>query len=287
MTDWLQNENSRARARYWVFTLNNYTQEDIFYLANLPYDDSNPIGYIAFAQEVAPQTGTHHLQGHLELTTQLRFSQLKQLVSPRAYLACRRGSFSDSETYISKEGEVFRSGSRLSKGSGSRSDLEECRALLDSGGIQLVAQECFASFVRYHKGFEKYLSLQQISRTWPTEVIVYWGKTGTGKTRKVYDENENIYAHTESQWFDGYTGQSVVLFDDFHGGVFKLPYLLKLLDRYPMLVPVKGGFVSWTPKKLYITSNIDPRSWYMNANTEHVAALFRRISKIVHFDTFP
>lgn len=279
--------DTRGRARYWVFTLNNYTPEDEFYLINLPYDPSNQIAYIAFAREVAPTTGTPHLQGHLELREQLRFSQLKKLVPPQVYLAVRKGSFEDCETYISKEGEVQRSGERVSKGSGHRSDLDNCKALLDSGGLALVAQEDFSSFVRYHRGFEKYLGLQQPKRSWETAVYIYWGKTGTGKTRKVHDECADLYVHTEEKWFDGYTGQESVLFDDFHGGVFKLPYLLKLLDRYPMQVPIKGGFVSWIPKKIFITSNIDPKTWFPNANEEHINALFRRVTNIIHFDSFP
>lgn len=86
-------------------------------------------------------------------------------------------------------------------------------------------------------------------------------------------------------WFDGYEGQENVLFDDFHGGVFKLPYLLKLLDRYPMRVPVKGGFVQWKPRRIFITSNIDPDLWFSNANREHVAALNRRFTETFYFST--
>lgn len=280
-------DNSTARARYWVFTLNNYTPEDEFYLLNLPYDPSNQIAYIAMGRETAPTTGTRHLQGHLECLSALRFSQLKKLVPAPTWLAVRKGSFEECETYVSKEGDCHRSGTRVSKGSGHRSDLEVCKNLLDQGGLKLVAEEQFESFVRYHRGFEKYLCLQQPKRTWVTDTYIYWGKTGTGKTRKVHEECSDLYVHTEEKWFDGYTGQSGVLFDDFHGGVFKLPYLLKLLDRYPMQVPIKGGFVSWLPKKVYITSNIDPRQWFPNAHEEHIAALFRRVTNIIHFDTFP
>jgi hypothetical protein len=118
-------------------------------------------------------------------------------------------------------------------------------------------------------------------------VIVYWGRTGSGKTRAVMDNipNENsIYIHPGGQWFDGYDRHEIVLFDDFGGSEFKLTYLLKLLDRYPMRVPVKGGFVSWVPREIYITSNLDPKNWYSNAHHEHVDALFRRFSFIYHFD---
>ena len=41
------------------------------------------------------------------------------------------------------------------------------------------------------------------------------------------------------QWFDGYMGQKVVCFDDFRKDFCTFHELLRLLDRYPMDVPVK------------------------------------------------
>jgi hypothetical protein len=50
-----------------------------------------------------------------------------------------------------------------------------------------------------------------------------------------------------------------------------------------MRVPIKGGFVNWVPKKIWITSNYHPREWYPNAKDEHVKALKRRFSKVVRY----
>lgn len=128
--------------------------------------------------------------------------------------------------------------------------------------------------------------VNSIQRNWLCSVIVYWGPTGAGKTRAVYDNlpsPESIYVHPGGPWFDGYDSQPIVLFDDFGGSEFKLTYLLKLLDRYPMRVPVKGGFVSWCPQEIYITSNHAPVSWFPNAKEEHVRALMRRITNNVLF----
>lgn len=116
---------------------------------------------------------------------------------------------------------------------------------------------------------------------------MYWGRTGSGKTRAVYDNVSNthdIYFHPSGQWFDGYDGQPIALFDDYGGSEFKLTYLLKLLDRYPMRVPIKGGYVSWAPHEIYITSNRAPSEWYPNAYTEHYDALKRRFTNVVYFE---
>ena len=50
-----------------------------------------------------------------------------------------------------------------------------------------------------------------------------------------------------------------------------------------MRVPVKGGFVQWVPKRIWITSNYSPKEWYPNAKDEHVKALFRRLTRVVRF----
>lgn len=81
------------------------------------------------------------------------------------------------------------------------------------------------------------------------------------------------------KWFDGYVGQPIVIIDDYRGE-YPLQLLLKLLDRYQMSVPVKGGFTEWLPKKVYITSNIHPNEWYPNADRFSIAAMFRRLHLI-------
>lgn len=167
---------------------------------------------------------------------------------------------------------------------GARTDLDELHNSLQAGkSLQDISNEHFVPFLKYQRGICAHKFLNESHRSWVTEVHVYWGATGTGKTRKVYDENTDVWVHAEGSWFDGYEGNENVLFDDFHGGVFKLPYLLKLLDRYPMRVPIKGGFVQWKPKKVFITSNIDPAMWFMSANKEHVLALNRRFTEVLEF----
>jgi len=76
-------------------------------------------------------------------------------------------------------------------------------------------------------------------------------------------------------WFDGYVGQDDVIFEEFRGDI-KFGQLLMLLDRYKMQVPVKGGFVNWCPKRIFITSPKPPQEWYMNI--EDKRQLYRRIT---------
>lgn len=170
---------------------------------------------------------------------------------------------------------------------GNRTDLEELKvSILGKRPMEEIAVEHFSSFIKYQRGIQAARYVLAERRNWMCSVIVYWGRTGAGKTRAVYSNLPNakdLYVHPGGPWFDGYDMQPIVLFDDFAGSEFKLQYLLKLLDRYPMQVPIKGGFVSFIPKEIYITSNLDPEDWYRNAHQEHRLALFRRFTNVVQF----
>lgn len=65
-------------------------------------------------------------------------------------------------------------------------------------------------------------------------------------------------------WYDA------VVFDDFRADVCELHYLLQLLDGYPLDVPIKGGFVAWRPKRIYITAPFRPEDTYKNVPQENM-----------------
>ena len=71
-------------------------------------------------------------------------------------------------------------------------------------------------------------------------------------------------------WFDGYDGHDTAIFDDFRASVNRFAYILRVLDRYPMDVPVKGGFVNWNPKYIVFTCPRPPSEESVNRETgEH------------------
>jgi hypothetical protein len=196
-----------------------------------------------------------------------------------------RGSPSQAASYCRKEGDVFEYGTLPERRSGSRSDLSALYSAIRAGKSKReIIEEHFAAYSRATRAANEAFVLFAPGRDWTPETYVYWGSTGTGKTRRAYDEaGMDPYIHPGGMWFDGYSGHSAVIFDDFGGSEFKLTYLLKLLDRYPMRVPIKGGFVNWVPRKIFITSNYSVQDWYPHAKEEHKKALLRRITKRIHF----
>jgi len=274
-----------SRARHWVFTLNNYTQSQIDSLLNVFAQDDSPISYLCYGKEVG-DSGTPHLQGYISFRVKRGFAFAKRLFNSGAHLEVSRGTPSEAIAYCEKDGDFVEYGERPS-GKGSRSDLDAVQLAIQNGAtLTDIAEQFFGTFCRYERGINHYLAMRQLPRSEPPHVRVLWGVSGSGKTREAYSglEVSAVYSHPGGQWFDGFHGQRRAIFDDFGGSEFKLTYLLKILDRYPMLVQVKGGHVNWNPSEIVMTSNYHPKEWYPNAKDEHVKALLRRINEVVHYD---
>jgi hypothetical protein len=80
-------------------------------------------------------------------------------------------------------------------------------------------------------------------------------------------------------WFERYTDQKTILFDDFRGEI-PIQQLLRLLDIYPTQVPIKGRSEWLRVDHIYITSNFHPRELY--PGDKQLPALMRRITDLVH-----
>lgn len=108
---------------------------------------------------------------------------------------------------------------------------------------------------------------------------VFWGKTGTGKSRDAWAA-AGIQAYPKdprSKFWCGYRDQQHVVLDEFRGGI-DIGHILRWLDRYPVIVEVKGGAVCLVATTIWITSNIHPRLWYPDLDLETTAALLRRLN---------
>lgn len=153
--------------------------------------------------------------------------------------------------------------------------LEQVREKIEAGATHLqIAREHFPLWVRYQKAFSTYAAVIRPQRDHVTEVIIIYGPTGTGKTRYAKDNFPDAYWKQRSVWWCGYDGQDTVVLDEFYGW---LPYstLLRICDRYPLLMETKGGQVNFTAKTIVFTTNSLPHLWYRT----NFQALARRVSK--------
>ncbi len=271
------------QGRAWCLTLNNYTEQQRNKLIGLV--EEQQLQYLILGKEIG-ESGTPHLQGYLELPRKKTLAGVKALLGiNQIHLEKRAGTQTQAIDYCKKDGDYYENGERMQQGS--RSDLTSLKTRLDNGeSIQDLARddETFSLIIRYRKGLEWYASLRSTPRRFKSTVWVFRGPTGCGKTSRVWrecdEERMPLWVWPGGEWFDGYSGHEAVLFDDFCGELgFRL--LLRLLDRYPMQVPVKGSYVEWCPKKIYITSNKSPHEWY--PDELDVAPLIRRIEHDIEY----
>lgn len=212
-------------------------------------------------------------------------------------------------------------------GQGRRVDLAALKQSIDEGNDDLALwEEHFSAMCRYHQSVNVYRNArathQSGSRTVTTHV--YWGPPGTGKSFRAlaeasapsdpatatpgdiesgdgvgervgavprFDLETPFYVPHSSHgavWFDGYDPavHKSIIIDDFYGW---LPwhFLLRLLDHYPLLLPVKGGHVPAAFTRVFITSNVRPSQWYTLEKLpgQSCDPLLRRINTCTHLNT--
>ncbi len=122
----------------------------------------------------------------------------------------------------------------------------------------------------------------QRPRPMERKVKVFWGKTGTGKSRLAWEEaGDNAYAKCpRSKFWEGYQDQEEIIIDEFRGGI-DVAHLLRWFDRYPVVVEIKGSSRPFNGKRIWITSNVAPIDWYRRDGNEldqdTLDALLRRL----------
>lgn len=288
---------SETIAVNWVFTLNNPTPAEI---ESLKTSELSRVRYLTFGEEVG-ESGTFHLQGYLELFSRCRMSALKSHLSiPRVHLEVRRGTQQQAIQYCHKDGKVFERGVKHARAvpakMPSKNKLLPYFADVKTSLVTFSSHpECSMGMLKHAKDW---ISLNESprSRALPLEVIWLWGSTGVGKTRLAFDWAESLghvpYVRSGSaKWFDGYEAHSFVVFDDFRDSHFEFSYLLRLLDRYPLRVEVKGGYRQWKPSIVVITAPYPPKETYKSMQSNDTGydkhgQLLRRINSIFEITSY-
>lgn len=181
----------------------------------------------------------------------------------RLHLEQMKGTAQEASAYCKKDGQYFEYGVLVGKGR--RRDLEKIKEEIDAGAnLEDLWDSNFSTMLQYRKGFEAYIDLKRSKlHREPPRVIIYFGATGTGKTRRAWEVDPgSTWVYPGKGWFDGYQGQKVAIFDEFDGSDINFAWWKQLVDRYPVRVPVKGGFTPWYPNTIIFTSNLNPDLWW-------------------------
>ncbi len=281
-----------SRHRNYVFTFNNPPEH--WQAQSVFENSSGNISYIAGQFEIG-DSGTRHFQGLCTFSNPQGLPGCRRLLDcPTGHFEPRKGTHTQALDYCTKEEsrvpgtEPQVHGTPPAETQGGRSDLLAVRAILSDGGsLADVAEFDFGSYLRYQRGLASYANLVAKHRHEAPVVYYFYGQSGVGKSKSAWSlsgDSDRTYAIPLSAgnnvWFDGYVPgyHDTVIFDDYYHN-FRFSFLLQLLDRYPIQVPVKGGFVKFNSPRIVFTSNISLDSQY--PNIPDAFALWRRIKHVI------
>lgn len=268
-------QDGNGQARRWCFTWNNPDCLLDYWFQQLS------ISYLVYQEEIG-ESGTYHLQGYVEFARATRLQTLKNKLGQSIHFEIARGTAADNRDYCTKAesriGGPYESGQSI--GQGKRTDIHSFYAAIKDGKTdQDLFETHTASMFRYVKVVPMVRELQYPPRDFKSEVIVIWGPPGTGKSSYCQANSPEAYWKSpDSEWWDGYNGQTDVVLDDFSGWI-KYSSFLRILDRYPLKVQAKGTHINYCPKRIFITCNKRSDQWYKPSLD--FTAIKRRIDKFI------
>lgn len=231
----------------WCFTLNNPVAADYEHLAALD------CVYLVYGDELAPTSGTPHLQGYVVFSTNKRLTAVKKLMSPRYHLELAKGSAQENYDYCTKDGWVTERGDRpLSRAGVGLKNKERWLDVIRAAKEGTAQEEYPREFLQYNSTILKLFTpaladLDHYSGLW------YTGPPGTGKSRSARKEYPGSYDKLLNKWWDG----------------------------YPFRAEFKGGSKLIRPKTVIVTSNYTIQQIWPD-DLQLQEALLRRF-KVVHF----
>lgn len=255
--------------------------------------DTDFVQYYICQKEKCPDTGRIHYHVHLELKNQTRLTTIQNTIlnAENCHVEKVMNIKKDIE-YCSKDESRIEGPWEYGepKEPGKRTDLIEVANKIKNGyKMSQIVDENMETYIKYHKGIEKakmWMDKKESKKLRNIEVTLIWGKSGSGKSKYVYEhvDMENCFKLDRDStgiWWDGYDGETVLWIDDFTSAWIQLGMLLNILDRYPLRLQTKGGHVWANWKTVYITSNTNWKDWYINIAKEHTKAIERRIKNVI------
>lgn len=261
-----------SRTRNFRFTHNNYEDTEL--------QDNLKCRYMVYGKEIAPTTGTPHLQGFCIFESALTLSAArKKLPGCDVRVADYPQEAAD---YCKKDGDVTERGkapiSKREQGEMEIDRYERAYEMAKEGNLEDIPKDIL---IRHHGALNKIkesnqqkpLPLTELSNVW------YHGPPGSGKTRKAHADHPDAYLKGLTKWWNGYTDQEVVIIDDMDPCHRVLTQEMKeWCHHYPFPAEFKGGEKCIRPKSIIVTSNYSIDEIWEDAITR--AAMHRRFTEV-------
>lgn len=265
------------------------SQQARYYLLTIPHQDFTPylppnVKYIKGQLEQGSNTDYLHWQLLIHFDSKKTLNYVKRIFGDGIHAEATKSKA--AEDYVWKDDTAI-PGTRFELGTpslkrNSQKDWDLIVQYARQGDFDRIPGDVLVhSYGNLKKIRVDALKPESIER----EVSVFWGRTGAGKSRRAWDESglDAFPKDPNTKFWDGYSGQEHVVIDEFRGSI-SISHLLRWLDRYPVIVEVKGSSCVLRAKKIWITSNLSPEDWYPDLDSETKLALRRRFKQVIHFN---
>jgi len=241
---------STSRNRGFCFTINNYVDTTIEAIRIAPDNV-----YIIVGKEIG-ESGTRHLQGYIHFSKPKTLRQVRGYI--QGHIEVRRGSVPQAIDYCKKDGDYVEIGTPpLSDGDASKiawaSILEKAKA----GDYEWIESSYPKVWIQLSSNLQSLRTREINIIDGPLEHEWWYGPTGTGKSRLVWELYPNHYQKELNKWWCGFEDQSVVVIEEWSPKNECTGSQLKIwADRYPFTGQIKGGSLkSIRPLKIIVLSN--------------------------------
>lgn len=278
----------------FVFTLNNYTPEELSLARNNP--PLPPVRWIGFEEEVGAE-GTPHLQGALSLLKKSTIKGVKKLpLFKRAHVEVMGGRIEHSEVYCNKEAKYEAYGDRPMD----QKTKGDCNVQRYEAAYASAALSCFEEipkdlYVRHLGAFHTIARSHQVMPPPRDHLVNYWiyGPPGTGKSQASrFEYGSRLYIKdSATKWWDGYDPlvHDVVLIDDIAAKhAYQMSHLKIWTDHNGFPAEIKNGVINIRPSIVIVTSNHSIEDVFADrkeAAEIDIEALNRRFTTVNMFTT--
>lgn len=293
----------------WIVVLNNPDKQGMNHQKIISQLQKFELTYYCMADEVS-ETGTFHTHVFFAVRSNTRFGTVKNRF-PSAHIEHAYGSEQQNRDYIQKIGIWADTSKASTIVPGSFEEWGtysiDQKSTKDEATAQMIADlrngmstlEVISRNPKLALKSRDIEALRQLvlSEKYATEyrditVSYLYGATGTGKTKSIFDAHDarNIcritnYRIGKGISFDSYTGQNVLVLEEFHG---QLPIgdMLNILDRYPIQLPARYSDRTAAFTYVYLTSNVPLNMLYRDIQRDYPEvwqAFLRRIHNVVEF----
>lgn len=272
----------------WHLTWNN-PPSDAFEMISELFDEA-VFSYIVAGWEVAPETGTEHLQMFVQFVVKKRLQSVRKLF-PHTFASPMATTVVASITYCKKDNNYCEWGVPISN-----TNTIACKwaQFIDTARAGNLDELDSGMFVRYYNTAKKLQSDMPDSDVTTLDIaagIWVYGAPNCGKTTTVMELFPSpLVAFNKSltKWWDGYRGQDVVVIDEMPPKIDdELLRNLKIwADRHIFTAELKGSSIQIRPSMIVVTSNWTiEQSLAHHSDDTHIKAMLKRYYPI-HFSEY-